>query len=643
MILKSLQQLALIGLVLMVAGVGYSWGLERAKRARETTEGPGAAWRLDCRDTRRVGFPSRDGYVLRLALFGFSRAGVEEALLDAVEVQMGPDNRFEFTMGYATIPDPQQTRREQLSGTYMRETWQARIPRRRRLPPAFDGLQLLLKIQGVHHGQAEGMHLLTWRDDETYEYRFGHGSTVGSAGATVILPEHSAAMQEDVPIARMYLQGRLALFAVVTRYSSPVVAHPHERAEWRKAFQRLDTLPDLMDREDVAAAVEALAPVHQRQLLEEGDFQAYGPLLDSLTAAWVLGDARSLQEVRGRFAAVPGLLAKLREGVLIETSGTYARWFQDQMARPWLDFVSAWMNGSPGSLPDRDSDLRRWGLRLLELTDDPGFASRLVDSLGRRPNAGKITKSVLEHDALGQTEATRAEYARLRRAVVGTLDPPWSLALRSPVTLVLYCLLVPLLALWVFFLRTWVPSGEGFRITRGFLFLLWILSFVGVWEFPLRVLAVPIWWLMAFVWLQGPFRHGFFERALIWLALTLVTVDALQVVGWYVKSPPIDQAASWGLLFCWILMGFRLVREERWYAPGYFLAFVMSLLAVGAITTFGQHRSLTGFGVLLMVFSGITFLVFVIRGDDSSLRGLRVRKANKRAPRTLRASGSASP
>ena len=599
----SLKVIAATAFCLLL--IGTARGLHEALNPDEPE------YELDCQHRRDDLFPGED-HVLRLALVQMAVAAHTEAVLDAVEIPLRRGRDFTADIGCQTPREPSESSRFG-SGTGIAGLGDQRrsSARARRLPEGFAGISLDLQLEGTYHGTHEGLHLLVFEDFDGTGYRFGLGY---SGGGSCNLSVHCAAMSEDVPIARVYPDQGLAFFALVTSEGSEHVARPGCLDAWRSAFEGLRHLEPVPDRAAVERAVEALQPAGEHEEYHANDFLAYGPLLDLLGAALVLRDHDSAAVAREELTEDPDLLDRIREAGLPWPENHLSESFLRQVGQSWLDLVAGWTIDL-ARLPSFQY-FPAIGIRILDLTDDPAVASASVDRMESLLRHTGVKAYVMGVDSLGRTDAVQEQFARLRGMVVGTLPAPWSLVLRSPIWLLVYCLLAPLAALLV----VSVPSRTTIRshaVSRPLLVLLAIGSFLTLGGFAMKVLIVPVWWVLAGRWLQVRGRHGFLERGLIWLALTLATVDALLAVQWFVSSPPIDVAAGFGVTFCWILVGLWVVADGRWRRPVPLQAFLAFLLLLDLLVAFGAENPIQLLGFWGLVVALLCLGGFLVSGRET--------------------------
>ncbi len=565
-------------------------------------------YELDCRHRSVDVFPGGD-YMLRLALVQMAVEAHTEAVLDAVEIPLRQGVDFTADIGCQTPREPSSLPGLGI-GTGFGGSGNRRgnATRLRRLPEGFAGISLDLQLDGIYHGAHEGLHLLVFEDFDGHCTRFGPGYT---SGGTCDLPVHCAAMLEDVPFARVYLKEGLALFAVVTSRSSEHVGEPGRLDAWRSAFEEMRHLEPVVDRAAIEDAVESLTPTDGHDAYRADDFLAFGPLLNLLGASFVLRDHASAAFARGLFIEEPDLLDRIRAAGLPSPEDHVSRRFLRHAGGDWLEFVTGWMI-DPERLPSFPS-FPAVHLRLLDLTDDPAVAAASVERLESLLHYTGVKSYVLGVESLGRTDAVQGEYARLRGMVVRGLPTPWNLVLRSSGWLLAYSLVVPLLALLVVSVRS-STTIRFHGVSRPLIVLLAIGSFLTLGEFPLMVLLLPVWWVLARRWLRSPGRHGPLERAMVWLALTLSTIEGLQAIRWFVTSPPIDAAAGHGLVFCWILVGLWIVADDRWRRPQLFQVFLVLLLVIDSAVAFGSSDDLGALGTALVVAALLSLVGFLVSG-----------------------------
>ena len=428
---KALTGIFWVAVLLML--VGITRGIIGSSKEDEPR------YDLDCAH-RRIEPTGAAGHVLRIALVQMAVAAHTEAVLDAVEIPLLPGREFVAGFGCQTSSVPQTTR---FSSTFhVGPSTSRRNLRARRLPDGFAGISLDVELEGIYHGVWEGLHLLSLEDFDGERYKYGPGYR---SGGSCHLPVHAAAMRENVPIARVYPDKGLAFFAIVTPARSDVVAEPGRLQVWREVFSELDQLEPVPDRAAIDEAVANLGPRLEREERTGNDFLAYGPLVDLLGAALVLRDHEASALVQERLAAQPGLLDSIREAGLPPPRSHVSRWFIEKAGAEWFDCVTGWMV-DPEKLPPY-SYFPPTHVRILDLTDEPAVAAACVDRLEPLLRHSGVREYVLSLDRLGRTEEVQAEFSRLRLMVMQGLSAPWSVALRSPVLLWGYSLLVPLLAL----------------------------------------------------------------------------------------------------------------------------------------------------------------------------------------------------
>ncbi len=603
---QSLNSILVIAVGTMVIGVAYML-LESQRGGQEVV------YEYDDSSLRTEFAAKRSsGYVLRVALLKLGAQS--EVVLDSAQVMLSKGEPFAVDLGFRTPPEQQAADQSSYLGGMNHfsspDDWQSEIRNSRPVPKDYQNFALQLKLSGIYDGGLEGLHLVSFNEFSGHHEDWTPGS---SSGGTLHLPMHQAAMRENVPIARVYLSRGLAFFAVVTHREGGVARSWGKRESWQTAFAAAATKEPLADREAIASAVSKLGPKLKGGSSTAANYLDYGPLCDLFAAGFALRDPDSIAYVRSQFEAQPELLREVLKAAAPDDTTYATSWYLKQVGGKWADFVSGWFGGAVDpeiiqSVPP---------LRVIELTKDVSLARQVVDATIGQRRYRNPTVTVLELHELGQTEGVRAEYRRLRSETIATLPFPWCFILQSDVRLLWYCLIVPLLVLLAVMLPV-ARFGRTFTTSRAMVFWLALFSSLTLCEFPLRVLLVPVWWVLCIRWLQEPINHGILGRVLVWLVLTLASVEALQYCNWYVNMPVIDHAVGFTWIFSWILVGYWVLHDGRWRKPHRFMICLWLLLMLNWLQF--TITSPDGLWVVLALLGlGLSYLIgFLVAGLETA-------------------------
>lgn len=619
---RSLQALALLAFLMMLISITDDF--EPAS--------PKPVFRLDAGDPVMLDQYASSPYVLRLALAKVADGGDNDAILLSAEIGLEEKGEIEAKLGFRTPSEVEIPFEQNQSGPSALRLREGAVVSSRPLPPEFHDLLVDLELHGTWHGVFKGLHLLSIP-------RLHLSRRVSGTGFSEWLGfnrlGHHAVLLEDAPIARLDVDLGLALFAVITRRGSQVVARPGQREDWRLAFEAARDRSPVLDRRAVQAAVDRLDPHEERRRhprLESNDFLAYGPLLDLLTASFVLDDPDGIRFVSGRLQSDPELLDRIQAAGLAESARDRSGRFVREVAQRWMGWVSSWMAGQYRDWPGQGASPNGEQMRLLSLTQDAAFADQIVDDLVSRSVGRRLGAWLLATQVFGRTDLVRSRYQLVREKAFSELPLPWSFLAPSLPRLLAWVLLFPLLALLVVLLRP-IPKLPRLRVTRVLILVLALGSFVTIGSLPFKVLILPIWWLLAVRWMWEPAPHGRLQRGLIWLALALISIDAMIAIHWFPEWPMLKDAAASGLIFCWILVALCIRRDGRWRQPWLLTTFLWLLLALQGTLLLASLRvpsyetlALARVALVLFVLAMISLFAFGVLGPVRPPARRRVRR-----------------
>ena len=560
-----------------------------------------------------------DTPVLRIALMQLGPGS--EALLDFDELALEPGKAFEASVGFRT---PDQPTKHSMFGSqsafgYNKSKWQRKIGQVRPLPSEFGHLAVQVDLHGKYFGEHDGWHLVFFERTDDHCKQVTATCTYGS---NIGVEMHGAAFREDQPVARIARYGNLVLLAVLTKRPNEVVSRPGLRSEWLEAFRSVGIDPAVVDRAGISAAVEKLEPQGWQEL-ESNSFFCHGPLVERITAAFVFRDLASLDLVARRCAQEPELLDKVFKAGLPGTWQEPSASYLSRNARPLELFFKAWLSDGdpqwPGVAPGHP-----WvaHMRLMSLARDEDrvarYAERAIESGRRMPALG----FALATEEFGQTAAAREAYKDVRRAEIHALPAPWNIVLRSGLGMLAYALLVPLLAALAVFIRIRTPLARPGSVSRGLIFVLAFCSFVKFDGFALRILIVPLWWVLGRRYLRELGEPSWAQRGFVFLVLNLVTLDALVLLGWFFEHTALEASVDSGVLFAWILVGGLVLLDGRWRGLGFFAAYLWIFLAIGAAGILDIYVD-PNLGILLLVALLACLFMFWRRGPAAAPRRRR--------------------
>lgn len=587
---------AALGAVLLAFGLLLRWsGLE-----------PTQAFERDLSPASR-GVSAAQGPVLHVALIAFTIA--DAAVLDAVSYPMAVGEAFDLEIGFRVPPELQllASRFGGYSGFGSQGEWLDRIRSSRALPATFGRLQAHLQLTGVYLGEHQGLSGV--RIDELSGHHYSYG-TGGGGGGTWHLPADDVLMRVREPVVRLDLSRGNALFLMLSDPNDPTSFDPGQRDMWLSAFEAAGAmLPSLPN----AALVEVLdsEPAAGERRAQHLRFAplGFGPAAELVAAAFVLHDAER---------AAAGI-AELRQGDALERAFAGAArthdvvlqdFYEEHYCGPRRGLTTALVHGTID-----DFQVRGHELTLLTVLADARPAALLVDRLLKKHLQHDVRSVVLAEEELSATAEVEAQYQRLRAGVIADLPLPWGVVLRSAWLLAIWLLLVPMVAL-VFVLVTRPAhdgSGRACQLSPLQVTLLAIFTFVTLGNFSLATLLVPVWWGLARRWLRAPLDHGVAERAIVWLALSLVTIEGFRRVGWFVEHEWMTAAGQFGQLFCWCLVGLIVAHDSGWRRPERLAWFLAGLFGLQAWWAFGSEGEV---GPLRIAVFGLTLLAFIgfVRG-----------------------------
>ena len=613
---RTLRSVALVAFVLTAIAI--------ASRIARPVESD--SYERDCKPRSVHYHTNADAYVLRVAVVVLGAA--DEAILDYNELVLKAGETFQAKFSFATLPSKVPGRHPPAATSWFaRPELNDDVRRRRKLPPEYGGFELRLDLKGRYFGAHDGVHLLTFEKLEGHSRHYDLRATRGGPNGMHL---HATALHENEAIARISTRENLAFLAVLTKQNSSCVRDPGQRIEWREAFRASRSSPPVFDRRAVTRAVEVLRPSISDELPSDA-FLGFGPLVELTTSAFILRDIDSLRFAERRFSADPGLLEIAFRAGLPSTDAAPSAHFSRHGGRAWKSFVKAWMSGNIAEWPSHEAR-RHWAplMRLLAVTNNEAVADSLTEKLSTRCSQFLPRRFVMEREDFGSTAVGRSAYRHVRRQVVRSLPLPWNLVLGSNAAMLAYALLVPLLALFASCARS-RRHDQSTTVSPSLVFILGIGSFVTLGELPLRFLIVPFWWILGVRYLRDVPGPSTWDRCLVFVTLTLSTLDMLCAVGWFFTHPALEAGLDSALMFAWILVGALVLLDGRWRGGSFFAAFLwIWLLAIG-LATFDLLDPTVGSLLTITFFACLAFFWLLPPEPSTASRGQILESTSQRS------------
>ena len=491
----------------------------------------------------------------------------------------------------------------------------------RPLPSDFGELAVSLKIEARYLGERDGVHGLHVRDCHGERYSYYRGS---GGGGSWHPPEDDLLLRTAEPTLWFFPAESTAVFFRIAPFADARRFDSGSRGAWLQSFvehAESDIVPvrghgfrTIIDPED-----EFRRGVNHRNRFAP---VRYGSALELLYAGFALDDvaavARAVELLR-----VDDRLSRVQA---FARSGPSREFLDEHYDQPRDELALALVHSVPPKM-EKGLFIAR-ALKMLGVTESDVLAADLASYLKQHVRYDQLRRFAYAHEECGGSEVVREEYRGVWHAVIADLGWPWGSVLHSWWRVVAWMLWVPIAALLFVLLvrRKAVELPVRYPPTAGALILLALLSFVVP---GFRALLVPIWWGLALSYLRRPGSHGVGVRALAWCTLTLATIDGLTQLRWFFAHEVVAAAVPQALLFCWCLLGLRIVQEGRWHYPERFVHFLMALLGLRVLRLFEIRPNVC---MTLLVVGGALalFVVFLAGGRDE--RVLRARRAASATP-----------
>jgi len=556
---STILAVAVAAFLLLVVQVVHSWP-EPEREPR---------YRLDLARVTQVGAtPRADDVVLHAALVVWSPD--DAAIVDARAAVLAPGKPFDLQMAFRS---PRADGRQQGSGRFADMASDA-------LPADFGTVDVELRVAGRYLGERDAWHGVQFTSCAGEHDLVWPGG--GGTGGSLALPPDDLLVRDGQPVARLSEPNSVALFLRVSKVRDGAAFAAGSRAAWLDAFlanvdadplpPRESPFPELVDA-DLQKSPQS-GPEHRFEP------QGNGSVADLLAAGYVLGDARAVAMAAERLRA-PGVLEDVLAAAAHERGSLSGSFAEDRYDEPRRAVTQALVRGVTPQLDAVHSIPR--ALKLLAVTDRAALARDLGAYLREGALWSPLRRLALERDSFGASPVPRTEFGSVRDAVIARLGFPWGTMLRSSWLLFAWLLFPPVLAL-VF---VWRVRALGSRPSRTFvptgswLVAVALLSVTSIGGFSLRALLVPLWWSLAWMLLRRGESRDAALRGVVWLALSLATIDGLQIVRWYTTHETVAAVAPHGVLFGWCLVGLSLAKAGQWRRVDRFAQFVASLVVVG--------------------------------------------------------------
>ena len=255
-------------------------------------------------------------------------------------------------------------------------------------------------------------------------------------------------------------------------------------------------------------------------------------------------------------------------------------------------------------------------VRALSVAYSPQLCAAIVDFESESTNANyriSYAQAAVKHENLGDSEAARAAWPRLREVYLDDVGWQARILLRGPAAILLWILLPWLIAMAI----TFAPGrrdGEPL-ISRGWLAILLIVSAVGLANSPSGWLATPGWILLGRGWLKSgkrPWWHTTLVLFTLGLALSAVMTFFHAYPSVPILETWIESSSSFGLF----VLGLHFASRDYAWNSSAWRTVLIALVVLGILAT----QSLSGStGVALLVaFFALQFYFWATSDGDAA-------------------------